>query len=50
MGILGRTTEYLEFVGWDVNSTIPSDDSLRKLGMEFLIEDMKKVNVPGATW
>ncbi len=42
--------EYLEFIGWDVDSTIPGDESLRKLGMEFLIDDMKKVNVPGPAW
>jgi aldehyde:ferredoxin oxidoreductase len=42
--------EYLEFIGWDVDSTIPGDESLRKLGMEFLIDDMKKVNVPKASW
>ena len=42
--------EYLEFIGWDVDSTIPGDETLRKLGMEFLIDDMKKVNVPGPTW
>ena len=41
--------EFLEYVGWDVNSTIPGDESLRKLGMDFLIDDMKKVDVPGAS-
>ena len=33
--------EFLNFVGWDVNSTVPGDESLRKLGMDFLIDDMK---------
>jgi hypothetical protein len=33
-----------------VDSTIPDDESLRKLGMEFLIDDMKKANVPGPVW
>ena len=42
--------EYLEFIGWDVDSTIPGDESLRKLGMEFLIDDMKKARVPGPSW
>ena len=42
--------EYLEFIGWDVDSTIPGDESLRKLGMEFLIDDMKKAKVPGPAW
>ena len=42
--------EYLKFIGWDVDSTIPGDESLRKLGMEFLIDDMKKAKVPGPKW
>ena len=42
--------EYLENIGWDVNSTIPGDESLRKLGMDFLIDDMKNVKVPGPAW
>ena len=40
--------EFLEFVGWDTNTTVPSEETLKKLGMDFLIEDMKKVNVPAA--
>jgi aldehyde:ferredoxin oxidoreductase len=42
--------EYLEHIGWDLDSTIPGDESLRKLGMEFLIDDMKKAKVPGPVW
>jgi hypothetical protein len=42
--------EYLENIGWDVDSTIPGDESLRKLGMDFLIDDMKNVKVPGPAW
>jgi aldehyde:ferredoxin oxidoreductase len=38
--------EFLELVGWDTHTTVPSDDSLRELGMEFLIEDMSQVAVP----
>jgi len=38
--------EYLEFCGWDVHTTIPSEESLRKLGMDFLIEDRKTWSVP----
>ena len=34
--------EFLEELGWDANTTIPSEESLRKLGMEFLIDDMQK--------
>ena len=39
------TAEFLQELGWDKNTTVPSEESLRKLGMDFLIEDMKKVNV-----
>jgi aldehyde:ferredoxin oxidoreductase len=38
--------EFLEYVGWDTKTTVPSEESLKKLGMDFLIDDMKKVNVP----
>jgi aldehyde:ferredoxin oxidoreductase len=30
-------TEFLEHVGWDTETTVPSEESLRELGMEFLI-------------
>jgi hypothetical protein len=30
-------------MGWDTDTAVPSDESLRKLGMYFLIEDMKKL-------
>ncbi len=38
--------EYLERCGWDVHTTIPSEQTLRDLGMEFLVEDSKSWNVP----
>jgi aldehyde:ferredoxin oxidoreductase len=38
--------EYLEACGWDVHTTIPTEDALRDLGMEFLIEDRKGWDVP----
>ncbi len=38
--------EFLQFVDWDVDTTIPSEGSLCLLGMEFLLEDMKSVQVP----
>jgi aldehyde:ferredoxin oxidoreductase len=37
--------EFLQELGWDINTTVPSQQSLRKLGLDFLIEDMKKVSV-----
>jgi aldehyde:ferredoxin oxidoreductase len=37
------TAELLEDLGWDANTTIPSEESLRKLGMDFLIKDMQKL-------
>jgi hypothetical protein len=30
-------------LGWDTQTTIPSDKSLRNLGMDFLLEDMSKL-------
>ena len=32
--------EFLELVGWDTAKTIPSEDSLQELGLEFLISDL----------
>ena len=40
--------EFLEFVGWNGRTTVPSDKSLRNLGMEFLIDDMSRASVPAA--
>jgi aldehyde:ferredoxin oxidoreductase len=31
--------ELLEYVGWDLHTTVPSEESLRRLGMEFLLQD-----------
>jgi aldehyde:ferredoxin oxidoreductase len=38
--------ELLEYVGWDARTTIPSQQSLRELGMEFLLEDVASLRVP----
>jgi aldehyde:ferredoxin oxidoreductase len=38
--------EYLERCGWDVHTTIPSEQALRDLGMDFLVEDSKGWDVP----
>jgi aldehyde:ferredoxin oxidoreductase len=40
--------EFLEQIGWDTATTVPGDQTLRKLKLEFLIEDLKKANVPAA--
>jgi aldehyde:ferredoxin oxidoreductase len=37
------SAEFLEELGWDTRTTIPTEDSLRRLGMDFLIEDMAKL-------
>jgi aldehyde:ferredoxin oxidoreductase len=37
------SAEFLKELDWDTNTTIPSEDSLRRLGMDFLIEDMSKL-------
>ena len=34
------TTEFLDLVGWDSETTVPREESLRELGMEFLIGDL----------
>jgi aldehyde:ferredoxin oxidoreductase len=34
--------EFLEFVGWDTKTTVPSEDSLKKLGLEGLVPDLGK--------
>jgi aldehyde:ferredoxin oxidoreductase len=31
--------EFLEFLGWDTHTAVPSAASLRKLGMGFLVGD-----------
>jgi aldehyde:ferredoxin oxidoreductase len=39
-------SEFLEQIGWDTATTVPADKTLQKLGLEFLIEDFRKINVP----
>jgi len=38
--------EYLARCGWDVHTTVPSEESLRELGMEFLLADRATWKVP----
>ncbi len=39
--------EFLELIGWDVNTTVPGEESLRDLDMEWLIKDRnEKWDVP----
>jgi aldehyde:ferredoxin oxidoreductase len=40
------TREFLELIGWDQHTTVPNKQSLRELGMAFLIGDMARVKVP----
>jgi aldehyde:ferredoxin oxidoreductase len=35
--------EFLKELDWDVNTAIPSEDSLRRLRMDFLVESMSKL-------
>jgi aldehyde:ferredoxin oxidoreductase len=35
-----QNREFLEYAGWDVQSTVPSKESLAKLGMDFLAADL----------
>lgn len=36
-------TEFLQELGWDTKTTVPTEDTLRRLGMDFLIDDMQKI-------
>ena len=38
--------ELLESLGWDTQTTIPSEDALRRLDMEFLLADAARFEVP----
>jgi aldehyde:ferredoxin oxidoreductase len=38
--------EYLELSGWDVHTSIPTEESLRKLGMDSLIQERDTWQVP----
>jgi len=40
--------EFLEQIGWDPSTAVPGDEALQKLGLDFLIDDLKKVDVPAA--
>jgi aldehyde:ferredoxin oxidoreductase len=33
--------EFLEYIGWDTGTAIPAEETLRKLDLEFLIEDLR---------
>jgi aldehyde:ferredoxin oxidoreductase len=37
--------EFLERLGWDARTTVPSEASLQKLGMGFLLNDMRSANI-----
>lgn len=37
--------EFLEFIGWDTETTVPREESLGKIEMNFLAKDMSGVNV-----
>jgi aldehyde:ferredoxin oxidoreductase len=40
--------EYLEEMDWDTSTTVPSEERLRELGMEFLIQDLAGADIPSA--
>jgi aldehyde:ferredoxin oxidoreductase len=37
--------EFLQRLGWDTATTVPDEEALRALGMDFLIDDMAEVKV-----
>ena len=41
--------EFLERLGWDAGTAVPSQSSLKQLGMDFLIADMGKMKLPAAS-
>ena len=38
--------EYLTKLGWDIHTSVPTEAKLRELGMDFLLADRAKWNVP----
>jgi aldehyde:ferredoxin oxidoreductase len=38
--------EFMEHIGWDASTSVPLDETLQKLGLGFLIADLKSVDVP----
>ena len=40
--------ELLDKLDWDSHSTVPSEESLRSVGMEWLLEDIRSFQVPAA--
>ena len=37
-----QVREYLELMGWDTKTGVPTEETLRKLGLDFVIDDMLK--------
>jgi aldehyde:ferredoxin oxidoreductase len=44
----GMSQEFLQRLGWDTATTVPDEEALRGLGMDFLVEDMSEVKVSPA--
>jgi len=40
--------EFLERLGWDARTTVPSEASLKKLGLGFLLKDLRKAKIKPA--
>lgn len=38
--------EFLRFLDWDTQTTIPTREALQKLGMDFAVEDLDEFDVP----
>ncbi|HYW78590.1 MAG TPA: aldehyde ferredoxin oxidoreductase C-terminal domain-containing protein, partial [Thermoguttaceae bacterium] len=38
-----HTEDYLKAMGWDTKTGIPTDETLRELGLDFVIEDIRSV-------
>ena len=35
-----RGKEFLEYAGWDTTTTVPKKKTLKKLGLDFLVDDL----------
>jgi aldehyde:ferredoxin oxidoreductase len=38
--------EFLEQIGWDTSTSLPAEETLQKLDLDFVIDDLRKADVP----
>ena len=37
--------EFLEQIGWDTSTSLPADETLQKLDLSFVIDDLRKADI-----